>query len=89
MVPGNYNKYSDDDLRKSTWLLQGPQVRFDNGQPALASGGNEYSDQQIIFVDEIRRARANSTVSNMSEGEENSGVRFNKYKLGNNVAGKV
>lgn len=89
MVPGNYTKYNNDDLRKSTWLLQGPQVRFDNGQPALASGGNEYSGQQIDFVDEIRRARANSTVSNMSEGEENSGVRFNKYKLGNNVAGIV
>jgi hypothetical protein len=89
MVPGNYNKYSNDDLRKTTWLLQGPQFRFDNGKEALASGGNEYSDQQIIFVDEIRRARANSTVSNMSEGEENSGVRFNKYKLGNNVAGIV
>ncbi len=89
MVPGNYTKYSNDDLRKSTWLLQGPQFRFDNGAPALASGGNEYDGQQINFVDEIRRARANSTVSNMSEGEENSGVRFNKYKLGNNVAGIV
>lgn len=89
MVPGNYTKYNNDDLRKTTWLLQGPQVRFDNGQQALASGGNEYDGQQINFVDEIRRARVGSTVSNMSEGEENSGVRFNKYKLGNNVAGTV
>jgi hypothetical protein len=89
MVPGNYTKYNNDDLRKTSWLLAGPQVRFDNGQPALASGGNEYSGEQINFVDEIRRARANSTVSNMSEGEENSGIRFNKYKLGNNVAGVV
>jgi len=89
MVPGNYNKYEDADLRKTTWLSAGPQVRFDNGQPALAVGGNEYSDQQINFVDEIRRAKAGSTVSNMSEGEENSGIRFNKYKLGNNVAGLV
>jgi starch-binding outer membrane protein, SusD/RagB family len=89
MVPGNYTKYNNDDLRKTTWLLQGPQVRFDNGQQALASGGNEYDGQQINFVDEIRRAKVGSTVSNMSEGEENSGVRFNKYKLGNNVAGTV
>lgn len=89
MVPGNYTKYNNDDLRKTTWLLQGPQVRFDNGQQALASGGNEYDGQQINFVDEIRRAKVGSTVSNMSEGEENSGVRFNKYKLGNNVAGIV
>lgn len=87
IVPGNYTKYANNDLRKTTWISQGPQVRFDNGQPALATGGNEYSGLQINFVDEIRRARANSTVSNMSEGEENSGVRFNKYKLGNNVAG--
>jgi len=89
MVPGNYTKYNAADLRRSNWLSIGPQVRFDNGQPALASGGNEYSGEQIRFVDEIRRAKANSTVSNMSEGEENSGVRFNKYKLGNNVAGVV
>ncbi|WP_443944432.1 RagB/SusD family nutrient uptake outer membrane protein [Pedobacter sp. AW1-32] len=89
MVPGNYTKYNSADLRRSNWLSIGPQVRFDNGQPALASGGNEYSGEQIRFVDEIRRAKANSTVSNMSEGEENSGVRFNKYKLGNNVAGIV
>ena len=89
VVPGNYNKYNNADLRKSNWLLAGPQVRFDNGQPALAVGGNEYSGEQINFVDEIRRAKANSTVSNMSEGEENSGIRFNKYKLGNNVAGVV
>lgn len=89
VVPGNYTKYNDADLRKSNWLLAGPQIRFDNGQPALAQGGNEYSDEQINFVDEIRRAKANSTVSNMSEGEENSGIRFNKYKLGNNIPGLV
>jgi hypothetical protein len=89
VVPGNYTKYNAADLRKTNWLLVGPQVRFDNGQPALAAGGNEYSGEQIVFVDEIRRIRAGSTVSNMSEGEENSGVRFNKYKLGNNVAGVV
>lgn len=87
VVPGNYTKYNNADLRKTNWFYAGPQVRFDNGAPALAVGGNEYSGQQINFVDEIRRAKANSNVSNMSEGEENSGIRFNKYKLGNNVAG--
>ncbi len=89
VVPGNYTKYNNADLRKTTWLLAGPQIRFDNGQPAIAEGGNEYSGEQINFVDEIRRAKVNSTVSNMSEGEENSGIRFNKYKLGNSVAGTV
>ncbi|WP_129717932.1 RagB/SusD family nutrient uptake outer membrane protein [Pedobacter sp. SYP-B3415] len=95
LIPGVYTKYDDADLRKRTWLLQGPQVRFDNGEPALAAGGNEYSGQQIVFVDNIRKNRVaaqngtdpNLLPSNMSEGEENSGVRFNKYKLGNQNPG--
>lgn len=89
VVPGNFTKYEDADLRKRTWLLEGPMFRFDNGQPALARGGNEYDGQQIVFVDYIRKAKTGSTVSNMSEGEENSGVRFNKYKLGNQVASVI
>lgn len=89
VIPGVFTTYQDQDLRKRGWLLEGPQVRFDNGQPALASGGNEYSGLQINFVDNIRKNKSGSTVSNMSEGEENSGVRFNKYKLGNQVAGVV
>lgn len=89
VIPGVFTKYEDADLRKRGWLLEGPMVRFDNGQPAIAKGGNEYSDQQIVFVDNIRKNKTGSTVSNMSEGEENSGVRFNKYKLGNQVAGVV
>lgn len=89
VIPGVFSTYEDTDLRKRGWLLEGPMVRFDNGQPALATGGNEYSGQQIVFVDNIRKNKTNSTVSNMSEGEENSGVRFNKYKLGNQIAGVV
>ncbi|MXV16354.1 RagB/SusD family nutrient uptake outer membrane protein [Hufsiella ginkgonis] len=87
VVPGNWTKYEDADLRKRGWFHEGPMVRFDNGQPALASGGNEYSGQQIVFVDNIRKNKVGSTLSNMSEGEENSGVRFFKYKLGNQLAG--
>ncbi len=87
VVPGNYTTYKDEDLRKSEWLLEGPQFRFDNGKPVLSSGGNEYDGQPLVFVDNIRRNKTGSTVSNMSEGEENSGVRFNKYKLGNQVTG--
>ncbi|RZL98100.1 MAG: RagB/SusD family nutrient uptake outer membrane protein, partial [Pedobacter sp.] len=87
VVPGNYTTYKDEDKRKSEWLLEGPMVRFDNGEPVIASGGNEYDGQQLVFVDNIRRNKTGSTISNMSEGEENSGVRFNKYKLGNQVSG--
>ena len=86
VVPGNYTKYEATDLRKSGWLSIGPQVKFADGvTPVLAS--EEYNGLQLTFVDNIQKNKTNSTVSNMSEGEENSGVRFNKYKLGNQVAG--
>ncbi|MES2827292.1 MAG: RagB/SusD family nutrient uptake outer membrane protein [Bacteroidota bacterium] len=87
MVPGNFTTYADADLRKRQWLLEGPMKRFDNGQPVVSSGGNEYDGQPLVFVDNIRKNKSGSTVTNMSEGEENSGVRFNKYKLGNQVNG--
>lgn len=82
VIPGVYTAYKDADLRKSNWLLIGKMVKFtDSVSPVLAS--EEYKDQQLEFVDNIRKNKSGSTVSNMSEGEENSGVRFNKYKLGN------
>jgi SusD family. len=86
VVPGVYTTFKDADLRKKEWLLQGKMVKFSDGKtPVLAS--EEYKDEQLEFVDYIRKAKSGSTVSTMSEGEENSGVRFNKYKLGNQVAG--
>lgn len=85
VVPGVYTKFADNDLRKSQWLLEGPQLNFATNQPV--TGSEEYRDQPLSFVDNIRKNKSGSTVSNMSEGEENSGVRFNKYKLGNQVVG--
>lgn len=86
VVPGNYTKYDAADLRRSSWLSIGQQVKFADGTtPVLAS--EEYNGLQLTFVDNIQKNKSNSTVSNMSEGEENSGVRFNKYKLGNQVPG--
>jgi hypothetical protein len=86
VVPGVYTKYANNDLRKSNWILQGPMVKFSDGKtPVLAS--EEYNKEQLVFVDSIQKVKTGSTVSNMSEGEENSGVRFNKYKLGNQEAG--
>jgi len=87
VVPGNYTTFKNQDLRKTQWLLHGPMFRFDDGKPVIATGGNEYDGQPLIFVDSIQRVKIGSTTSNMSEGEENSGVRFNKYKLGNQVPG--
>jgi len=85
VVPGVYSSFAENDLRKSNWLLQGPMVKFTDGTPVLAS--EEYNGQQLVFVDNIQQNKKGSTVSNMSEGEENSGVRFNKYKLGNQSNG--
>jgi len=55
----------------------------------LATGGNEYDNQPLVFVDNIRKNKTlqagqnpSTLPSDMTQGEENSGVRFNKYKLG-------
>ncbi len=86
VIPGVYTTYDEVDLRRSNWLSIGPQVKFTDGRsPVLAS--EEYNGSQLVFVDNIRKNKVNSTVTNMSEGEENSGVRFNKYKLGNQFPG--
>lgn len=90
VIPGVYTTFSDKDLRKKEWILEGPQFRFSNPtQPVLASGGNEYNGKPLVFVDNVRKNSTlqpgqdpNSLESNMNTGEENSGVRFNKYKLG-------
>lgn len=83
LVPGVYTKYKNNDLRKSDWFLIGPQFyASDPTKPVICSGGNEYNGQQLVFVDNIQRNKIGSTVSDMTQGEENSGVRFNKYKPG-------
>ncbi|RZK74133.1 MAG: RagB/SusD family nutrient uptake outer membrane protein, partial [Pedobacter sp.] len=86
LIPGPYSTYATTDLRRSTWLSIGPQLKFSDGVTPVA-GTVEYAGQPLVFVDNIRKNKSNSTVSNMSEGEENSGVRFNKYKLGNSIVG--
>jgi len=85
LIPGVYTTFSDQDLRKQEWLLEGPMYNFATGE--AVTGSEEYNGLPLVFVDNIQRNKSNSTVSNMSEGEENSGVRFNKYKLGNQVVG--
>jgi len=86
VIPGVFTTYEEADLRKRGWLLEGPMFQFvAPTQPVLAS--EEYNGSQLTFVDNIRKNKTGSTVSNMSEGEENSGVRFNKYKLGNQFPG--
>lgn len=87
LVPGPYSTYAANDLRRSEWLLIGPQKKFSDGTPVL--GTVEYAGKPLVFEDNIRKNKSGSTVSNMSEGEENSGVRFNKYRLGNSIPGII
>ncbi|WP_025765254.1 RagB/SusD family nutrient uptake outer membrane protein [Dyadobacter tibetensis] len=90
VIPGVYTTFSDKDKRKKEWILEGTQYQYaDPTKPVIASGGNEYDGQPLVFVDNIRRNKSlqpgqdpNSLPSDMTQGEENSGVRFNKYKLG-------
>jgi starch-binding outer membrane protein, SusD/RagB family len=85
LIPGVYTKYKNQDLRKKSWFWEGEMVNFATGEPV--TGSEEYRDLPLVFVDNIQKNKSGSTVSNMSEGEENSGVRFNKYKLGSQVVG--
>jgi len=90
LIPGVYSTFADNDMRKTEWMLVGTQYRYDDPtQPVIASGGNEYDGQPLVFVDNIRKNKTlqpgqdpESLPSDMTQGEENSGVRFNKYKLG-------
>jgi hypothetical protein len=81
MIPGVFSKFKSNDLRRSEWILRGPQWYLtDATKPVL--GSEEYSGKQLVFVDSIQRVSENKTQSDMTQGEENSGLRFNKYKPG-------
>ncbi|ANI90077.1 starch-binding protein [Arachidicoccus ginsenosidimutans] len=96
LIPGVYSTYDDQDKRKKEWFFIGPMWYYDpitkkdnadTTQPVM--GYREYSGKQLVFVDDIRRYSelkpgqdSSSLPSDMTTGEENSGVRFNKYKLG-------
>ncbi|MCL7986580.1 RagB/SusD family nutrient uptake outer membrane protein [Sphingobacterium sp. lm-10] len=90
VIPGVYPTFPDSDLRKREWFLIGPQMLFSDPTRPVLGASDEYQDRPVIFVDNIRQnlvAQANGTdpnllPSNMTTGEGNSGVRFNKYKLG-------
>nr|HEX2536497.1 RagB/SusD family nutrient uptake outer membrane protein [Chitinophagaceae bacterium] len=95
VIPGVWTTYDNADGRKRGWMLEGPQMRFDDpSKPVVGGSGNEYDNKPLVFVDNVRRnssvqtdAEREALPSSMSLGEENSGVRFDKYKLGNQIAG--
>jgi hypothetical protein len=90
VIPGVYDGfYKNTDLRKKEWFLIGPQFVYGTTTPQTGTQNREYFQQPLVFVDNIRKNKSlqpgqdpNTLPSNMSTGEENSGVRFNKYKLG-------
>jgi hypothetical protein len=90
VIPGVYATFDETDMRRNEWLLVGPQYRFDDPSKPVLGANDEYAGQPLVFVDNIRKnlqAIQNGTnpddlPSDMTTGEGNSGVRFNKYQLG-------
>ena len=80
VTPNAYDAYKNNDLRKSTWMLIGPQFKFGTTTPV--QGTQEYKGKPLVFVKEISRNSEGKTQSDMTQGEENSGARFNKYLPG-------
>jgi hypothetical protein len=88
LIPGTYSKYRDNDLRKKSWFFIGPMFYLTDPTKPVP-GFREYAGKPLVFVDNIRRnitltpgQDPNTLPSDMTTGEENSGVRFNKYKTG-------
>jgi len=90
VIPGVYNTFNEKDKRRNEWLLIGPQYRFDDPTKPVLGANDEYQGQPLVFVDNIRKnleaiqngSDPEKLPSNMNTGEGNSGVRFNKYQLG-------
>lgn len=82
VIPSAFDAYDDNDLRKEEWFLFGPQYKYGTDEPIL--GTEEYSGEPMVYVNSIRRESEGDFTSegSMSEGEENSGARFNKYQSG-------
>jgi len=82
VIPTAFDAYAENDQRKKDWFLFGPQYKFGTNTPVL--GTEEYSGKPFAYVNSIRRESEGDFTSagSMSEGEENSGARFNKYKSG-------
>ncbi|MAZ26554.1 MAG: RagB/SusD family nutrient uptake outer membrane protein [Cytophagaceae bacterium] len=81
VIPTAFDAYEDNDLRKQEWFLFGPQYRYQTNEPIL--GSEEYSGEPFVYVNNIRRNTEGQTgEGSMTDGEENSGARFNKYRSG-------
>lgn len=87
VIPSAYDAFKDNDLRKTSWMLIGPQKKAmalrANEADSLVLGTEEYNNKPLVFVKEIRRNSEGETgAGGMTKGEENSGARFAKYRQG-------
>lgn len=81
VIPTAFDAYKEIDIRKKEWFLFGPQYKYGTTQPIL--GSEEYNGQPFVYVNNIRRNTQGETgEGSMTNGEENSGARFNKYRSG-------
>ncbi|WP_416442488.1 RagB/SusD family nutrient uptake outer membrane protein [Leeuwenhoekiella sp. A16] len=81
VIPTAFDAYEENDLRKQDWFLFGPQYKYGTDTPIL--GSEEYNGKPFIYVNNIRRNTEGQTgEGSMTDGEENSGARFFKYRSG-------
>ena len=82
VIPSAFDAYAEHDIRKKDWFLFGPQYKYGTITPVL--GTEEWKGQPFEYVNTIRRESEGDLTSegSMTEGEENSGARFHKYKSG-------
>lgn len=82
VIPSAFDAFAENDLRKKEWFLFGPQYKYGTNIPVL--GTEEYSGKPFVLVNSIRRESEGDLTGpgSMTEGEENSGARFHKYKSG-------
>ena len=81
VIPTAFDVFKGNDIRKKEWFLFGPQYKFGTNQPIL--GSEEYNGKPFVYVNNIRKNTQGETgEGSMTNGEENSGARFNKYRSG-------
>ncbi|WP_164123757.1 MULTISPECIES: RagB/SusD family nutrient uptake outer membrane protein [Sphingobacterium] len=82
VIPSAFDAYAANDLRKKQWFLFGPQYKYGTTIPIL--GTEEWDGKPFAYVNTIRRESEGDLTSqgSMTQGEENSGARFHKYKSG-------
>ncbi|GLB52024.1 hypothetical protein NBRC110019_10630 [Neptunitalea chrysea] len=81
VIPTAFDMFEEQDYRKQQWFLFGPQYEYGTTTPIL--GSEEYLGEPFIYVNNIRRNSEGQTgEGGMTDGEENSGARFHKYRSG-------